>query len=199
VSAALVCLTLLDMLLVIALHGLRFVLPLLLAALILLVVGYWPTGKVAPAPPNWRPELGIAAVIGAIAPVALLSEYPGVLFLAALAAMTTLTARRTAEPVWLRHGAMFLLTLLALLSAALGVLADAPLILLLPLMLGLAATVALNFRVYAFFASKRGPLFALTAMPLLFVYYCYSVLAFCAGVCLQLWSITPRSRVTPIT
>lgn len=55
-----------------------------------------------------------------------------------------------------------------------------------PLLLAVALIVLLNYRFYAFFARKRGVMFALAVVPLHLLYYLYSVLAFVLGVGLHL-------------
>lgn len=58
--------------------------------------------------------------------------------------------------------------------------------LLLPLLLGLAAVIALNLPFYRFFARQRGLLFAAEVIPFHLLYYVYSTVAFAAGAGLHL-------------
>lgn len=56
----------------------------------------------------------------------------------------------------------------------------------------------LNFDLYRFFARKRGPWFALRAIPLHWLYYFYNALSFAIGVALHLYEqIRPETVTTP--
>ncbi len=52
----------------------------------------------------------------------------------------------------------------------------------------------LNYKFYAFFARKRGVMFALAVVPFHLLYYFYSVAAFVMGVGLYAWN----TKVDPI-
>lgn len=63
-----------------------------------------------------------------------------------------------------------------------------PIWLMAPLLLAVALILLLNHQFYAFFARKRGAMFALAVVPFHLLYYLYSVLAFVLGVGLHLYS-----------
>jgi len=54
-----------------------------------------------------------------------------------------------------------------------------------------ALLLLLNWKLYAFFAARRGILFALAAIPLHWFYYVYSTLAFALGV--VIWLAAPKA------
>ncbi len=194
-SAVLLQLALLDLAVATVLHSVAFAIPPLLAALMLLVVAYWPAAPGASRPPNWRVEMGVCALLGAVVLIAVLTARFDVALLVVAAGAAVLIARRIPRFSSLRTRTGSALAVSALAAAMVLVLVDVPALLLVPLVASLGLVFALNFNVYAFFARKRGALFALSMLPFLLLYYCYSTFAFAAGTCMQLWIAWWRPRV----
>src|SRR6266540_1265253 len=147
-SAVLLQLALLDLAVATVLHSVAFAIPPLLAALMLLVVAYWPAAPGASRPPNWRVEMGVCALLGAVVLIAVLTARFDVALLVVAAGAAVLIARRIPRFSSLRTRTGSALAVSALAAAMVLVLVDVPALLLVPLVASLGLVFALNFNVY---------------------------------------------------
>jgi len=192
VSALLLCVLLLHLGLTAFFHN-TVLLP-LLAGLFLLLIGYWNWTEGVPplSRLSRRAESVIYTLMGAIGGLAV---YFGIVWM--LIPLGLLLAGMLAGR-WLPYsGALWkqaLFTSLVLASASgLGLLiVTFPVWLSVPLLLLIALIVLLNFEFYAFFARKRGPMFALAVFPFHLLYYLYSVLTFALVAGLHTWNVGVR-------
>jgi hypothetical protein len=90
------------------------------------------------------------------------------------------------SPLWKQT--LFATLVLASVSGLALLVMTFPVWLLTPLLLMLALIILLNFQFYAFFARKRGVIFALAVVPFHLLYYLYSVTAFTLAAGLHVFS-----------
>jgi GT2 family glycosyltransferase len=178
VSALLLCVAVVLIATASVLHDVSAVILPLLGGLALLVVGYWPWNDMRAPSASWRAELtalGLTAVIGMLA---VRTGLWVILPLLAPAAIGLL-AGRAALPLLapLRGRRFYVVCILGLCAAGVAVLMQAPLWLQVALPISLLLIVLVNAKLYAFYARRRGVLFAVNAFPLQLLYYGYSLLA----------------------
>ena len=161
----------------------------LLAGLFLLAVGswHWPQG-VSPFRTNHRAELLSYLVLGAIVVLAVRLSNLGVLLPLAPLAVGMLAGHWLPHSTRLWNRFFFTIMLMGLVVSLVLVLASLPIWCVVPMLIILGLIALLNYRLYAFFARKRGVLFAAAAFPFQLLYYLYSVLAMAMGTGIYLWN-----------
>ncbi len=187
ISALLVC----GLLLLLVVATLIYdVLPLLLlAALFLVVIGYWHWSEIPPlfSEMSRRALLFSFLLMGVGTWSAFASENSHTLpFLIALPVGMMLSPQLPNTRRW--NYIFFAATVLGFMAAFVLLLLSLPLEVAALLILILFGIVLLNHRFYTFFARKRGFMFALAVVPFQLLYYLYSVSGFALGVGLHFWN-----------
>lgn len=164
----------------------------LLASLSLLVVGYWRWRD--GLPPAMSPKAaGLTYLLFAtIALVALFTGNAALLLLLAPALVATLAGHHAfrGNAPWGRG--FFGIVVLGFTAAVALLLLKLPVWLLALVVLSALLIVVLNYRLYAFFAQRRGVIFAIAVVPFQLLYYFYSVVALAVGTGLYAWGMNGR-------
>ncbi len=159
----------------------------ILAALLLLLVSYWPWSDVRRRVVSAAAYIAILAMAGAIGGAFVMAgEWPlAVLIMPGfVGGLSAFTGVRLGQ--W-GGEALFKLSLLGVASVGAAILLDSPRWSALIVAACVLSIAALNWRLYVFFARRRGVLFACSVVPFHLFYYVYCVLGVALSAVIHLW------------
>ncbi len=168
----------------------------LIAGLLLIVVGAMDWSDRAPFFHliSRRSEMICYSLIAIIATLAMAANIPRMLPPLALLFLGILGGRWVSNTGWGGRRLFFPLVLGALVTSIAILLASFSLVVVAPLLGAMLLIVLLNYRLYVFFARKRGVTFALAALPMHLFYYSYALVSLAIGLLRFLLGST-RNRV----